>query len=58
MNSLNIDRTVYRINRARELGQGAVAHKPNDATAIFREQRFENYFAVVSQRGHDTGVAP
>src|SRR5262249_35641 len=46
---LNINRALYRINGTCELGQGAVAHKPNDATSVFGEQRFENRFAPVSQ---------
>src|SRR5262249_10226862 len=39
-----------------ELGQGAVAHEPNDATAVLGEQRFENCFAPVSQRGQRTSL--
>src|SRR5262249_52557909 len=55
---LDIDCALNRINGARELGQGAVTHDPNDTAAVFGEQRFENCFAPVSQRGHRTDLVP
>src|SRR5262249_58477210 len=50
----DLDRALHRIDGARELGPGAVAHEPNDATAVLGKQRLDNYLTPVGQGGERT----
>ena len=44
--SLDIDRALNRIDDAAELGQKAIAHELEDATAMLRYRRFHDFIAV------------